>query len=136
MWQSLDIVVKKLSDKNNWTNLPSQRLEGSLDSRDAAIIDSVDKFPLNPPGGVSENDMSVAALKQSSQTAKPQLPPFKTESKHRPNSNSVFAKLKHAQPASRRSGRHSKRENMKAEKPGLFQMMNCGYSSIGTASVD
>lgn len=71
MWQSLDIVVKKLSDKNNWTNLPSQRLEGSLDSRDAAIIDSVDKFPLNAPGGVSENDMSVAALKQSSQTAKP-----------------------------------------------------------------
>ena len=23
MWQTLDIVVKKLSDKNNWTNLPS-----------------------------------------------------------------------------------------------------------------
>lgn len=34
MWQSLDIVVKKLTEKNNWRNLDSNRdmVSGKLDS--------------------------------------------------------------------------------------------------------
>lgn len=49
MWSQLDVVVKKLTDKNNWRNLPSERLaqqsyqiEGQaiLNSRGGKVLDS------------------------------------------------------------------------------------------------